>query len=55
MDTPTAIEIYDVTGKKVVSSFYQERLNTGTLSSSLYLVKFTFKGGKNLTKKVLKK
>jgi hypothetical protein len=54
LDLPTRIEIHDLTGKKIASSPYKERLNNNDLSTGIYLVEFSFENGSTLTKKVLK-
>jgi len=52
---PERVELFDITGKKIVNSIYKERLNINNLSSGLYLVKYSFTDANSLTRKVLKR
>lgn len=52
---PNQIDIFDTTGKKIVSSVFSDRMKIDALSSGLYLVKYKFDNTTSMTKKVLKR
>ena len=52
---PASLDIFDINGKKISSSKFTERVNTNSISTGLYLVKYYFENSSSLTKKVIKR
>jgi len=55
--TPKSIELYDMLGKRVLTTemnTYQRELNVSTLKAGVYLIKITEKGN-NITRKIVLK
>lgn len=50
-----SIEIYNVAGQKVLSFYNQEKINTSSLKSGVYLIKIQDKKGNNYIEKIVKK
>lgn len=50
-----SIEIYNVAGQKVLSFYNQEKINTSSLKSGVYLIKIQDKNGNNYIEKIVKK
>ncbi len=48
------IQLFDLTGKELLSSTFNETLNTRHLSSGIYIVKYSLQDSGSLTKKVIK-
>ena len=53
--TPNMLDIFNVIGKRIMSSVYHKHLDLNGLPSGLYLVKYHFSDGASIVKRVLKK
>ena len=52
-DLPKTIQLFDVTGKELINTSFKEKVNSGNLSSGIYIVKYIF-SDKEVSKKIIK-
>ena len=52
---PIEIELYDLTGKLILDTDFNEVININDISSGIYLVKYIFENSKSISKKVLRR
>lgn len=53
-DQPSGIQIFDLTGREIVNTGFDERIMTRNLSSGIYIVKYNFESKPGVSKKVIK-
>lgn len=54
-ELPLTIRLFDITGREIINRTFKESVLTRNLTSGIYIVSYTLKGGKINTNKVVKK
>ncbi len=54
INEPLSIQLFDITGREMINSSFSETLQTTSLSSGVYIVKYSMNNSKAITKKVIK-
>lgn len=52
---PVKVQLYDMLGREILNSNYNERIKTRNLSTGIYIVKYSIQDSGIVTKKVIKK
>ncbi len=52
---PDKVQLYDLTGKEILTTDFKENIFLPNLSSGIYLVRYTFQSSENISKKVIKR
>ncbi|NNC50242.1 MAG: T9SS type A sorting domain-containing protein [Flaviramulus sp.] len=52
---PSTIQLFDITGREIIKTIFNESLQTNSLTTGIYVVKYGFENASSVSKKVIKK